>query len=134
MGVLSVLLVPFFILIFQKIPIENEQSFCPVKMITGFPCPGCGITKSIIFFYEGEWLKSLSYHLFGPLLILVSLFLIFVFLFELFKGKVYLKKNIFNKRLTYCFAILLAIYHIIRLILFVKENSLSSILKESIWN
>ena len=43
--------------------IETEQSLCPFKLLTGFPCPGCGITKSMIFLYEGDFLKSIYYSL-----------------------------------------------------------------------
>ncbi|MBL0258363.1 MAG: DUF2752 domain-containing protein [Bacteroidetes bacterium] len=64
-GALLALLIPAIILLLNP-HLEGDQSLCPFKMLTGFPCPGCGLTKSMVFFYEGDWNKSLSYHIFGP--------------------------------------------------------------------
>ena len=61
-GALAILAIPYFIMIqSENNNIETAQSLCPFKMLTGFPCPGCGITKSLIFFYEGDFLKSIYY-------------------------------------------------------------------------
>lgn len=38
--------------------LETDQSLCPFKMLTGFPCPGCGITKSLVYLYEGDLQKA----------------------------------------------------------------------------
>ena len=53
------LIIPVLIYFNDKGNLENEQSFCPFKMVTGFPCPGCGITKSMVFFYDGNIYKML---------------------------------------------------------------------------
>jgi hypothetical protein len=102
-------------------------------MLTGFPCPGCGITKSIIFFYEGEVVKSISYHIFGPLVVAFCLAIIVTLTTSLVTGKVYFKSVLYNKKLAYFLAIFLAVYHLLRLYYFISENSLDSILHESIW-
>jgi hypothetical protein len=63
------LVAPFLIL--QLAP-ESEfgQSLCPHKMLTGFPCPGCGITRSIMALYRGDLSGSFAYHAFGVPLVL----------------------------------------------------------------
>jgi hypothetical protein len=113
--------------------LETAQSFCPLKMLTGFPCPGCGITKSLVYFYEGDLGRSLTFHLFGPFVILFSFVTIVVLSIELITQKEYLNAYLYNKKIAYFLAVFLVIYHIIRLIYFVKTNDFDSILKQSIW-
>jgi hypothetical protein len=133
-GATITLMVPFFLMFFNgNNHLETDQSLCPFKMITGFPCPGCGITKSLVYFYEGDFYKSISYHILGPFVIVFSLIAIVVLTTELITKKEYFNAVIYNKKLAYGLGFFLVGYHIIRLILFMKNNSLDSILKESIW-
>lgn len=113
--------------------LKTDQSLCPLKMLTGFPCPSCGITKSMVYFYDGNLLKSIQYHILGPAVIFFCLFIIILFSIELKTGKDYFKQYFYNRKLAYGLAIFLAVYHIIRLIYFVNEHSYQEILKESIW-
>ncbi|MGD9347525.1 MAG: DUF2752 domain-containing protein [Candidatus Aminicenantes bacterium] len=59
------------------IPIPDTCSF---KNLTGLPCPGCGLTRSIVTGMHGDLRASLAYHRLG-LLTLVYVF--FQFLFHL---------------------------------------------------
>ena len=113
--------------------IETDQSICPFKMITGFPCHGCGITKSLVFLYEGDFVKSIYYHLFGPLTFLFSIAAILVLSLELATKKEYFQNILFNKKLAYVLGSTLAVYHVIRLILFISANNIDEILRQSIW-
>lgn len=113
--------------------IEEQQSLCPFKMITGFPCPGCGITKSLVFLYEGDILKSLSQHLFGPLTFLFCIAMILILSLELVTGKEYFKNVLYSRKLAYVLGITLALYHLTRLIIFISTSSFDQILQESIW-
>jgi hypothetical protein len=36
--------------------------------LTGLPCPGCGLTRSITSMTHGEILSAAAYHPFGPLI------------------------------------------------------------------
>jgi hypothetical protein len=127
------LLVPYLIHVFDHGDIEQAQSLCVFKMLTGLPCPGCGITKSLIFLYQGDLGKSLRYHLFGLPLVFCSLFLIGLFFTELLTKRDYFRSLINDRRLAYGLAIILGGYHLIRLLNFLSNNSLSDILKDSIW-
>lgn len=113
--------------------LETAQSFCPFKMMTGFPCPGCGITKSLVYFYQGDFYKSVSYHILGPFVLLFSLISVVVLTLELFTKKEYFNAVLYNKKLAYTLGFFLLGYHVIRLVLFVQRNSLDSVLKASIW-
>jgi succinate dehydrogenase/fumarate reductase cytochrome b subunit len=103
-------------------------------MLTGFPCPGCGITKSIVYFYDGNIYKSLLHHLFGPFIVLLCLFLLVKFTLEIIKNKTYTNISYDSrKKIAYAIAITLAVYHIIRIIFFISSNNYTDVLKESIW-
>jgi hypothetical protein len=42
---------------------------CPLRHFTGIPCPTCGMTRSLLALAQGDWSASLSYHLFGVVLV-----------------------------------------------------------------
>jgi hypothetical protein len=113
--------------------LEAAQSFCPFKMLTGFPCPGCGITKSLIFLYEGNFSKSIYYHLFGPLVFIFCIVAIIVLTTELITNKEYFQKILFSTKAAYFLGGVLAIYHFTRIIYFISANSFDDILRQSIW-
>lgn len=128
------LLIPFFIGYFNPDnALDNKQSFCPLKMLTGFPCPSCGITKSLVYTYEGNFLKAFHYHIYGPLVIFFCFFIIILFSIELKTKEKYLSRFFYSKKLAYFFAITLFFYHLCRLFYFVKEHTWAEIVSESIW-
>jgi len=132
-GVCVTLAAPLIIHHFSHSDIEKEQSLCPFKLLTGFPCPGCGITKSLIFLYEGDLMKSFSYHLFGPVFFISCVVVLLLTIVELFTKKRFMRQYVYNKQLAYWLGGILAVYHTARLIVFVSTNDLASILKESVW-
>jgi Protein of unknown function (DUF2752) len=133
-GALITLIIPYFFLLNNaNHHLETDQSLCPFKMLTGFPCPGCGITKSLVYFYEGDIYKSVSYHILGPFVIAFCLLTIIVLSAELITKKEYFNKWLYSKKLAYGLGIFLAVYHIIRLIYFVYSNSWDSIVQQSVW-
>lgn len=133
-GALITLIVPFILLYFNANDhIETDQSLCPFKMLTGFPCPGCGITKSLVYWYEGDYSKSIRYHLLGPFIIGFCVITIAVLTTELITKKEYLNTYLYNKKLAFVLGFFLLVYHMIRLYYFVQNNSYDAILKESIW-
>jgi Protein of unknown function (DUF2752) len=127
-------MVPFFLMLISSgTKLENEQSFCPFKMLTGFPCPGCGITKSLVYCYEGDWYKSLYYHILGPFVILFCIVTIVVLTTEIITKKEYFNQYLYNKKLAYGLGFFLGTYHLIRVIFFIRNHSIDEILRQSIW-
>ncbi|MDH6056395.1 DUF2752 domain-containing protein [Umezakia ovalisporum] len=41
---------------------------CPIRHLTGIPCPTCGMTRSFMAIGRGDWSQAIAEHLFGPLL------------------------------------------------------------------
>lgn len=52
------------------------HAFCPMVIVTGFPCPGCGMTRSLFFLATGRVGQSLWLHPMGvPIAVLIFYFL-----------------------------------------------------------
>lgn len=133
-GMLLMLAVPFFIgSRHSGTHLESQQSLCPMKLLTGFPCPGCGITKSMVFFYEGNISKSFQHHFFGPFTVLFCLAGILLLMAELLTRRDYLRNWFYSKKLAYVLGISLASYHLVRLFYFVSDNNFYEILAQSVW-
>ncbi len=60
---------------FGRITLPN---ICIFRATTGLPCPGCGLTRSIVAAAHGKLAASFSHHRLG-LLVLIYVFLQFVF-------------------------------------------------------
>ncbi len=43
---------------------------CPIRALTGIPCPTCGMTRSFVAIAHGDLAEAFIQHLFGPLLFL----------------------------------------------------------------
>lgn len=56
---------------------ENGATLCPFRLITGLPCPGCGMGHSLVHALRGDFAGSLRFHPLGlPLLLLWSAWLV----------------------------------------------------------
>jgi len=43
---------------------------CPFKVLTDIPCPGCGLTRSLVLFAHGDWTQAIAFHPLGPMVYL----------------------------------------------------------------
>lgn len=113
--------------------VDGHQTICPFRALTGLPCPGCGITRSLVFLYRGDLLTSLRYHLFGIPTALFCAAVVAVSMTELFTHKRYFRPLLHNTRLAWTLATVLMAYHSVRLVLFLHSHTLHDILHDSIW-
>jgi Protein of unknown function (DUF2752) len=74
-------------------------ALCGFKLLTGWDCPGCGLTRSLIHALHGDFGKSNAMHIWGIPLMLILLFQIpyrlFRYLtpdFSPWKGPIWFKK------------------------------------------
>lgn len=42
-------------------------AFCPMVIVTGLPCPGCGMTRAVCYLLTGQFAKSWEMHPMGIL-------------------------------------------------------------------
>jgi hypothetical protein len=45
--------------------IEDGPVICPFRLLTGLPCPGCGLTRAWVYLAHGQWSDSLLANPFG---------------------------------------------------------------------
>lgn len=83
---------------------------CPFKLITGVPCPGCGMTRSFISFVTLNFKDSFYYH---ALLIPTGMFAILFFV-----QKDQKKRN----QLIYIWAAIMASYYFYRMFIYFPNS------------
>ena len=52
--------------------IEDGPVICPFRLMTGLPCPGCGLTRSWVYLVHGQWQDSLVANPFGAVLFVLA--------------------------------------------------------------
>ncbi|OLP19876.1 hypothetical protein BST81_03280 [Leptolyngbya sp. 'hensonii'] len=60
---------------------------CPIRHLTGIPCPTCGMTRSFMAIARGDLPQAVTEHLLGPVLFIVFLLAIVHVLLELGTGR-----------------------------------------------
>lgn len=53
----------FFLFLIDQYSIYGHHTTCPFKLITGIPCPGCGMGRATIAMAKGEIITSMHYNL-----------------------------------------------------------------------
>jgi hypothetical protein len=53
----------------------DQPSFvlCPFRAATGYPCPGCGMTRAFCALTQGQWRRAIAFNALSPLLYLALL-------------------------------------------------------------
>ncbi len=75
-----------------SVGLQNSNLGCPVKALTGIPCPSCGVTTSIIAGLHGNFSKAFSIN---PLGLVVGLVMVAIPLLVVFDWA--FGKNLFNQ-------------------------------------
>jgi hypothetical protein len=56
--------------------IADGPVICPFRLLTGLPCPGCGLTRAWVYLAHGQWCDSFLANPFGLVLIALLLALV----------------------------------------------------------
>lgn len=51
----------------------SGPTLCPMRLITGLPCPGCGLTRSWTAAAHGDFADAFSYNIFGPVSLIATI-------------------------------------------------------------
>ena len=46
---------------------------CPLRALTGYPCPGCGMTRAFCAIGHGEFARAVGYNALSPLVFIAAL-------------------------------------------------------------
>lgn len=93
---------------------------CPIRSLTGIPCPSCGLTRSFLALAKGDLGVSISYHLFGPLLFLAFLIVGVQTATELVMGRKIFShyyKKLYQLQLHWIGLASFLVYYLIRLLI-----------------
>ena len=58
--------------------IDDGPVLCPFRLLTGLPCPGCGLTRSWVHLAHGQWGDAFAENAFGPLSMVAVLALVVI--------------------------------------------------------
>jgi hypothetical protein len=60
---------------------------CPFRLVTGLPCPGCGLGHSFVAVAHGDLGAAFAFHPFGPLAFVACAGIVAIATFERFAGR-----------------------------------------------
>lgn len=80
---------------------EITRYQCPIRLITGFICPGCGSTRALKFFLKADFISSLKCN---PVIILGTVSLIIMYI-QLFFNTFGINKKIIPENKVFYFII-----------------------------
>jgi len=67
-------------------------TICPLKLLTGIPCPGCGTTRAVFAFAEGNFLEALQINPLGLLISAIIFIAAGVLFYDLIFDQIVLEK------------------------------------------
>ena len=56
--------------------VADGPVICPFRLLTGLPCPGCGLTRAWVYLAHGWWRESVLVHPFGAVAVLLLVALV----------------------------------------------------------
>ncbi|MBI1927648.1 DUF2752 domain-containing protein [Candidatus Poribacteria bacterium] len=133
MGALACLII--IVASFVYAPWVNDGPvLCPLRFVFGFPCPGCGLTRSFCAMAQGHFVKALSFHLFGPFLFISLVLAIPLLTVEAARRRrfVFIHRILFLRNAGYVVGGSLILYHSVRLISLAISGQLILSVKESV--
>ncbi len=65
-GLLLVVLIALLVYSLSS-PLMTSIILCPFRRLTGWPCPGCGMTRALNALAHGQWEVALSLHPLSPI-------------------------------------------------------------------
>ena len=100
---------------------------CPLRLVFGLPCPGCGLTRGLSELWHGDISGALAYNAFALPVFAVLWLLPVLLVVDAVRGPLpTLRRAFFSRRLAYALGVLLAAYHVGRIIVWAKTGTLWS--------
>ena len=54
-------------------PSDDGPTICPVALLTGVACPGCGMSRAMAWLLRGDVERAVVYHPLAPIVLLIGL-------------------------------------------------------------
>ena len=86
---------------------------CPLHFLTGYSCPGCGLTRGFHALFHGDLVTALMYNAMLPVYFLIILYIGYTFVMIVFRGRA-MSNWAFSPKLVYVFLIASLVFAILR--------------------
>lgn len=86
---------------------------CPLNQLTGFHCPGCGLTRGFHALFHGDILGAIGFNLLIPFYVFIFGYVALTLILIVFRGRG-LSTKAFNPKLIYGFLIFSLVFGVIR--------------------
>lgn len=113
---LSSIIMLLLFAILQIEVVNNIPHYCLLKETTGYPCPGCGVTRSVEHLFHFKWIESIKSNPNGILLVLFFVIQIPLRIFAILNDKQVENINKISKTLTLTIITTLVIFWIYQII------------------
>jgi len=114
------LLLPF--LAFDWVTAPGSLVLCPLRAVTGVPCPSCGLTRALAHLERGHWADAVRFHPFAPLVFLLVLALAVMLAFELATRKTVIGNPLRRRRDVWLFFAGLVVFQVARTAIFFQNG------------
>ncbi len=116
----GVLLLP--LLAFDWVTKPDSQVLCPLRAVTGIPCPSCGLTRALAHLERGHWAEAVRFHPFAPFVFLLVLALAIMLIFELATGRTVIGNPLGKRRDVYLVFAGLVVFQVVRTVIFFLDG------------
>ena len=106
------------LLAFDWITSPRALVLCPLRAVTGIPCPSCGLTRALAHLERGHWADAVRFHPFAPLVFLLVLALAVMLAFELATRKTVIGNPLRRRRDVWLFFAGLVVFQVVRTAVF----------------
>ena len=121
------------LLAFDWVTSSNSLVLCPLRAVTGIPCPSCGLTRALAYLEHGHLAQALTFHPFSPLILLLALALFILLLLELVTHKGIIFNPLKNRRNIYFLFAVVVIFQIARIVVFFANGGWTIFWHENIF-
>jgi hypothetical protein len=106
------------LLAFDWVTSPQALVLCPLRAVTGIPCPSCGLTRALAHLERGHLAEALKFHPFSPLILFLALTLFILLLLELATHKGIIFNPLKNRRTIFILFAVVVVFQVARTVLF----------------
>lgn len=102
--------------------IETHESLCPFMRFFYFPCPGCGLTKSLYYIAKGDIESSFSYHPFGIVVEIFAIVILILSFLDYRRNKTYVDHFLNLIIMWKALALIFIIFYVSRVLYYILSG------------
>ncbi|MCX5684439.1 MAG: DUF2752 domain-containing protein, partial [Planctomycetota bacterium] len=98
--------------------VHDGPVLCPLRLVTGIPCPACGLTRSFCALASGRPADAFAEHLLGPLAFFFAGVLGVAWSYEVAAGRrvEWLQRLAYSKRVAWTLGGGILAYYVVRMV------------------